>query len=184
MNRTIFSLLLLCLLISCNQKKNEMTEKETLENQIEQKNEIIISNLKEKYSIKYSLDTVRYKYTIQFEDMMRTKYQLIQRFGIQDIFVEDGISYINVLNVTTNRNLYLKLTIPETEKEKLLSQKASSSRFINAALVVSLNEFKKIDMIVKSNHDAIDYCTIELTDSEGFFGNGQVAEVQILNMYN
>jgi len=83
MNRlTILSLkLLLITVFSCT---NEIPSQEDKEKAARQMNEKIISELNDKYSIRYLFDTLRYDYTIQFEDLLNTNYQMIRNFNIQD----------------------------------------------------------------------------------------------------
>jgi len=53
----------------------------------ENKKENLISELTNKFAIKYSIDTLKCNYSIQFEELLKSDYQLISSFKVQDIYV-------------------------------------------------------------------------------------------------
>lgn len=165
---------------ACERSNNEI-DKEEKENSIKQKNEEVVSELSNKYSIKYSLDTLRYNYSIQFEDLLNTKYQLISRFRVQDIYNQDSITYVKVETGRYPTTYYLNLRISEIEQEKLLSLNKSRYSRANAVMIITLQEIRKIDLTFESYPEDHDYYSIEFESSESFAGKGQVIEVQILN---
>jgi hypothetical protein len=179
MNKITYYILIIIALTACGRSNNE-TDKEEKEKLVEEKYEKIISELTDKYSIKYSLDTLRYDYSIQFEDMLNTKYQLISFFRIQDIYKQDSISYVKV-ETGFYPTYYLNLRISETEQEKLLALEKSFFSQANAVMIIALQEIRKIDLTFESYPADQNYCSIEFESSMSFTGKGQVIEVQILN---
>lgn len=178
MNQITYLIIILIALISCGQRNNE-TEKIKQENIVKQKYNKVVSDLSNKYSIKYSIDTLRYDYSIQFEDLLNTKYQLISRFKVHDIYNQDSISYVKV-KAGRYPSYYLSLRISQTDQKKMLSLSKSYYSRTNAIMVISLEGIKKIDLTFDSFPEDQNYCTIEFESSMSFAGKGQVIEVQTL----
>lgn len=160
-------------------KEKDFEAEKTL---VVQKNEKFVKELSDKYSIKYCLDTLHYDYSIQSEDMLKTKYQLIRGFRIQDIYIQDSISYVKAENGT----FYLNLKIDKTELEKLLTHiNLDMFRYsyqVEYIMIVNLEEIKKIDFAFESYPEyQEEYCSIEIESSNIFVGKGRIIEVQILN---
>jgi len=164
-------------LTACGRRFNSK-EQEELQKLVIQKNEEIFSQLTDKYSIKYSLDTLSYDYSIEYEDMLSTKYQLINRFRILDIYKHDSISYVQI-EAGFFPTYFLNLRISDADQEKLL--KLGRAYFFNAVLVVSLQEIRNIHFTFRSCPEAPESNSIEVGSSMSFAGKGEVIEVYMLN---
>ncbi len=169
--------LILFILFGCSNKK-EISDEERQKDIIKQRNERIISELSDKYAIRYSLDTIRYDYTIQFDELLETKYQMVKRFEIQDIYCIDSISYVKV-NISHFPTYYLLLEISQKDRQKLLSLEKSFRRERDVVMIIELQEIKKMDL----EYDFVgeSSCSIDIIAADIFLGKGQVIEVLILN---
>jgi hypothetical protein len=179
MSKIICISLIFIVIVGCS-RNNEAINQEEQEKLIQQENEKIVYELSDKYSIKYSLDTIKYNYSLQFEDLLNTKYQLISRFRVQDIYNQDSITYVKV-EIGKYPTYYLNLGISETEQEKLLLHNKSHYSRANAVMVITLQEIRKIDLTFESYPEDQDYYLIEFESSRSFAGKGQLIEVKILN---
>ncbi|MFT5253355.1 MAG: hypothetical protein ACI87N_002388 [Flavobacteriales bacterium] len=170
---------ILLALISCG-RSDKVTDKEEQEELQKQQKEQIISELTDKFSVDYSIDTLRYNYSIQFEDVLKSEYQMISRFRIHDIYNNDSISFIKI-ETGLFPTYYLNLSIPEKEQKKLLALDKSYYSRANAVLIVKLQEIKKIDLSLDSYPEDEEYCSLEFESSRSFLGKGQVIQVYVLN---
>ena len=78
-----YLLILIIFLLGCESDKKQVAESDV---SFENKNDIIFQDLTDKYDIKYSLDTLIYRHSIEFEDMLNTDYQMLSKFSIHDIY--------------------------------------------------------------------------------------------------
>lgn len=108
--KNLLFLLTLILVISCTlseesekkERKNHQIEESKLnidqpnlkeENKIIEKGKII-SNIKEKYNLFYKWDTLIYNYSIDYKPIIESKYQLVEKFEIIDIYEKDNVQYV------------------------------------------------------------------------------------------
>jgi hypothetical protein len=179
MKKAIYIVLALITLMAC-ETKNAKQGKEKEYDILQNKRDSLMSELTNKYAIKYSLDTLDYNYSIEFEELLKSDYQLISRFMINDIYKKDSLIYIK-LRVFAFTNIYLNLTISQNQARKILSNKDNFFFFNEGVLIVKLFDIKKIDLTLESYPEDEGYCSIEFENSMSFLGKGEIIETHIIN---
>jgi len=145
------------ILASCTNQKEEKefssnSEKSdypiaTSEPKIDHK-QLIIDSLTTLYDISYKLDTLRnYQFTIDYESVIASNCQLIERWSVHDIFRKDSIPY---MKIHTYRNGYLTFPLSEKQLLEIKSLALNDPHTLrrvprNLLLVVKLSEVRKID---------------------------------------
>jgi hypothetical protein len=110
-------LVLISILVSCSSDKEKKVE---AEKQLKVEKEILIGNLISKYDIQYKWDTLGYKYSIEYEPVLSSKYQLIDKFTISDIFKKDSSMYIQI-RVAYYPTFFFLLSINSDQLDKILT---------------------------------------------------------------
>ena len=136
-----YLIITLCLFNSCSSEneKEKVTEELLTKENVEQvkkakEKQSIIDGLVSKYNIHYMLDSVRFVYSIDYKPVIESKYQLIAKYYMNDIFQKDSIYYISIWEGLIKE---LTLTINKEQVNLLLSKET------NKLLVISLKEVKK-----------------------------------------
>ncbi len=168
MKKVIFLGLALISLLACETKKNK-PDKDEVQKILQNKKENLISELTEKYAVEYLIDTLRYNYSIQFEELLNTDYQLISRFRILDIYKKDSITYISI-ETGILPTIYFELEIPTNQVKKLLELGKCYFCTYDGIIVVKILNIKK----GKS-------CSTEVKSIMSFWGKGRVIETHTLN---
>ena len=179
MKRIIFLLLILSLIISCGSE----TEKKDAVITIEEQKEIqkglkeeeklkVISELTSKYNIAYNIDTVKFRFSIDYESILKSKYLLTELFFINDIFKIDNIHFVSI-NVRGRNGGIGNLTFP-ISKEQI--QLFTNKDLVNI-LVVHINEIKKIKFVFKGEVEDEEWASVSLANSTGFTSKGELIEI-------
>lgn len=179
MKKLFYLSLILLFLTSCGRSNKELKNSEPKMLQ-KQNKEKIISEMMNKYPIEYSLDTLDYIYSIEFQRLLSTEYQIVSNFGIQDIYIKDSLSYVKI-TIGIFPTYYFDLKISDIDRDKLLKLGNLSYFQANAVMVVSLHKVRKIDLKIIGYPDGPDNYSIEFDNSLSFAGEGEVISVQILN---
>ncbi|WP_340114872.1 hypothetical protein [Maribellus mangrovi] len=173
--RIVFVILaILFVLCSCDEKKSK---EELVFEQQKARRESVKNDLTQKYNISYSWDTLRFNYSIQFQDIIDESNHLITYFDIVDIFKENNQNYLFIEAMIIPRT-YLKLQI----SDKLflnMKDKLNEARFHRGFIVVKIREIKKIIFESKVELEGDDiYLRHETTND--FIGSGEIVDMVIL----
>lgn len=179
MKKIFFIGLILMVFMSCeNEQKRAEKEKEIKKELLEQEYESSIIDLNNRFNISALLDTLTYKYSIQYEELFKSGYQLSSRFKIQDIYIKDTMTFVSI-EAYAFPTLYLDFPISKNQTQKLLS--LDRNLFIeNGILVIRLTEIKKINVALDCIADER-YFYVEFDDPYAFLGKGEIIEMIILN---
>jgi hypothetical protein len=123
----------LILLTSCDFFKSK-NEKESEKNRAIQK-------LIDKYDISFKWDTTNVYYSIDYDTLLTSKYQLIDRFVVKDIVKRDSLYYVLIL-VEDDINMFFQLPI-KTEYIKLFRKSG------DLVLVVNIQKFRKFNLKIE-----------------------------------
>jgi len=139
--------------------------------------ENIISKVTEKYNISYDWDFMDYAYTFQYDNIIKSGYQLISQCMISDIYTIDEEYFVSI-QTGAYPMFYFDLSISEIDRDKLL--KIEQFDFFKGLLVVEISEIRKIKFKIDGNpeytENSID-CSLYLEDSENFMGKGKLIEL-------
>lgn len=183
MNRTknwIIGLLVVFSFSYCDD--NSKTAEELTREENELKEQIILKEIVDKYDVKYRLDTLRrYYFTCDFEDLLNTKYQIIKRYDVFDIYRKSGIYYAEI-RIWGYKHKILKLKMSDGDKETMLGLNRNKTGYVyrqkrETALVVSLNDIKKVDFSIQRIDEGDDYYQMEIESAEGFIGSGELIAI-------
>ena len=136
MKRLITLILIICIFFSCNtEKSKEETEKKE-QAMKEREKQTTIEGLVSKYDIRYNLDTVRLRFSIDYDHILESKYQLVNQFTVKDIFQKDSV-FFAFIRIRGKMNF----TFPITENQvKLITDEN-----LDDILVIKIKEIKKDD---------------------------------------
>lgn len=178
--KSLILITLILTFLSCEGKDEVKIKRK----QIKDQKEKLASDLTEKYSIKYDLDTLRFEYTILFDKVIQTQYQLISDLTINDFYHKNGSNFIKI-GTGNFPYYYLNLEVSNKMKTKILPlldlkhyerRRTFSEKLI---LVIKLKKMHKLDWAFESIDDE-EYSYIELDHSSNFIGNGELVEIHII----
>jgi hypothetical protein len=165
------------LILSCNSKESAEEKTAREESEAKEKDEIKkkekqnkIDELTRKYNVKYKLDTVRLRYSIEYQPILESGHLLleIKQLNINDIFKIDSLYYVSIDPKGTISELILPIT---EEQIKLLSDKN-----LFHFLIVDINHIKKIKFVFRGELEGEDV-SVNLENSTGFSANGKLIEM-------
>ncbi|NQU68805.1 MAG: hypothetical protein HQ510_12750 [Candidatus Marinimicrobia bacterium] len=177
MNKLFYIIIVLFTIISCN-TTDKITEEEKQEIQLQQKKDKLISEITDKYNISYDWDTLTYKYSINYDKILKSGYQLIRQIWVKDIYQKDGSYYISI-RTGYSPTFYFDLSISEENLNKLLRITYYGLKFgsFEGLLVVEISEIKKIRFKIESYEDDEKNLSLELDASGSFIGKGKIVEL-------
>lgn len=178
-------LLLLCLILfSCDNDKNtNYQSEETKKFKQDSIENVFIANQIQKIvaenNIKFSWDTMKYEYSIQYDSILNSEKQVIRVCIINDIFKSDSLIVIKA-RCGTNPYFYFYLSTSNTFIIKELLNK-QNKRFHDLLFVVKINRIKKIlfDFVYNDREDGeyVEY-SMDLQDSDCFVGYGELLDIK------
>lgn len=202
MKRNITLLALLIFMLSCQKKEESNYEKKKKNQEYEQQEkDKLINEISQKYQASFLWDTIHYNYTINYESILLSKCQLIDKFGIEDISKSKSddfyhlflytnsykkgssddidISFYFDLSLTNDVYRQISKYIKEEEcySELERHEKNEAHDFV---LVVKIDNIKKVKFSSVDKNDSDDdnqttYMTIDgYTD---FIGKGEIIDV-------
>ena len=176
MKKLTYIYLSILILFSCD-ATDELNNKKIKEQELfENKKETIISEITNKYQIKYCFDTISYIYTINYDKVIETNFQLIKNFQIIDIYKKENQNFITV-NCGMYPSFYFDLIIKENELNKILNDNDSEYEYYNNSLiVVKINEIQKIKLGIISYPDDESNCSIEIDSYNDFIVKGEIID--------
>lgn len=177
--RIILVLVTLSQIISCGSEPEKKVtvitkeEQEKIQKGLKEKEKLkVISELTSKYNIAYNIDTVRFRYSIDCEPILKSKYLLTELFFINDIFKIDSIHFVTI-NVRGRNGAIGNLTFP-ISKEQI--QLFTNKELVNI-LVVHISEIKKIKFVFKGEVEDEEWASVSLANSTGFTSKGELIEI-------
>lgn len=182
MKQIIFCIGLVLSLMSCkseDEKIREQNERDEEKREIEKK--IIINTLTNKYKIKYQWDTLKYQYTIEYKKVIRSQFQLIDKFEIHDVFEKDSNTYISIITgglfdyLLSGSSFYHPLfyfTL-QVSNDMILPRSKLDDDLL---LVVQVDKIKKEKLQLTTEEDE-GYSQVQIVGSNTFIGYGKVIEI-------
>ncbi|MFI5218953.1 MAG: hypothetical protein ACHQNT_05635 [Bacteroidia bacterium] len=175
MKSTILLCALTSLLFSCS--SNEQSRIDDDKRSLEEIKTNAINELTSKYHIKYLLDTLSYsdfKYSIDFKPIIASKFQLIDRFILKDIYEKDSCAYVSI-EAGTLPTLHFDFQI-SNEQVRKFKQKEE-----NIILVVSMSSVSKIKFPFIGEIDEEGSMTINLDFiSFDFIAKGEIIDIVLI----
>ncbi|WP_162425922.1 hypothetical protein [Pontibacter pudoricolor] len=159
--------ILFLLLVSCSPSE-ESSRIEKL-NRLNKQKEKLVNDLVIKYDVKYIIDTLNFKYSIDFHPVVNSRYQLIQDGDITDIYKRDSIDYITI-NTGYSPTFYIDLQA----NHKQIEQLRSGNNYV--ILVIDLESIKKLKFTLEGEFNS-EFINLNLEDSEDFKGTGKLIDV-------
>lgn len=177
MNKLFCITISIIVVVSCTTKEkiSEEAKKEIL---FQQKRDNLISEISKKYNIIYDWDTLFYNYSIEYDKIVNTDYQLISNTWIKDIYQLDTTYYISI-ETGIYPAFYFDLKITKADLNKILSQEGVEY-FFGGLLVVDIYEIKKIKFQLEGYPEDQSYCSLELVTSDNFRGKGEIVELKLV----
>lgn len=170
--KMIYFIMVLTTLHSCTSKeeskKKVELEKQNLEQKEKKSNEIeknkVISKLIEKYKITYEWDTLKYIYSIDYKPVIESKYQLIKKCEINDIYENDSNTYIS-LSVGFNPKSVLDVVLFDA----IIEEKYFFPLF-SFELLISKKQLQQISSLRSEFIFVVSISAIEKKKSKVLFG--------------
>ncbi len=147
----------------------------------EKKNEDLkamsIANLASNYNVLYRWDTLdahnrRDLFTINFNPIIKSSYQIVGKFKLTDVYEKDSIYYISIVT-GVYRTFYFDLSI-DAGQERLLTQKGK--QYI---LLIKVDEIRKIKNVIEGNleDEKTQDISLNLNYSTDFIGRGKIIKI-------
>ncbi|MEO7315889.1 MAG: hypothetical protein ABIW47_11925 [Ginsengibacter sp.] len=158
-----------------------------LDNKKKEQSEIktkIIDSLSSKYGIFYRWDTLdgfknRNIYTIDFNKVIKSNYQIIEKFRITDIYDVDSVKHVSIVTGIIG-SFYLDFVTSEYQRVQLAQK---DKDFI---LVVSIPELKKIKYVIEPHTvgKENEFIDLNIHYSQKFIGKGKIIDIISVNKLN
>jgi len=161
-------IVILLIVISCNVNEKEKQEEsdKKFEKQrvdsINQKFKEVISEVTFKYNVRYKWDTLSFKYSYEYLPVVKSTYQIIEHFIIEDIYLNDT-TYTISLHVGKGNIFYSKMGI--------------SIPSFNLKLSISKGFIKQITDKQKMNCLLVEIDTLYKINTSLFRGRGRIIEI-------
>ena len=191
--KNVIYILALAILFSCG-KSQETKDKEKNEKK-EQEQKIrddAINSIAKKYNATFLWDTIDFAYTFEYDTVLNTPSQVIDRFYIDDISWKEKDSSYHISLRTKYSTFFFDLTTSDNNLDKLISffpfeytycnSKYDSSEYrSDVLLIVKIFEIEKPRFKISSEVDDYDpedissYLTIDASDV--FMGKGNLVDI-------
>lgn len=132
--------------------------------------EKIVSALVSEYAISYSWDTLSFNYSVEYQPIMKTKYQLIEDFEVSDLYFQDSTEYLSI-HTGFFPTFYFDFPVTRIQAEKFINMDN------DLILVVSISSIKKIKFDVKGENIDNESITVNLEGSFDFTGKGILKDI-------
>ena len=161
----------------CGESNREKEISERIEKNRKEKHNYI-SNIVNKFEIKYCWDTVHHNHSIDYQYILNTKYQLINDFSISDIYTKNETNYASI-EVGLFEKIYFELECTQEQVNILREKKSYSKDFQNETLlIVSISQIRKISYPVTIEYYDEDYdSSVESEVEEGFKARGKLFDI-------
>ena len=135
--------------------------------------------LNDKYDIKYQWDTLDYTYSIEYEQVLNSGYQLILDPYISDIYKDEKVFKVRV---QCSYNYYFTLsTIDPNIIQNLTRINSIEPYGSNIMMVVDIGTIKKGFLELYAIPEYDDEAYIELESAHTFYAEGQLIEIQYID---
>lgn len=146
MKNKFLLLILLTFTFSCNENPKENVKNSDAKTDT--------TRLPEKYNMALSFDTIqKICYTIDFENMLFSDYQILSNFIINDIYKHNSEYFIKIESFITLQDFYFELKISESELKKIREEMPDYGFITESVLVMKIDTINKIDFILESTED-------------------------------
>ena len=176
MKNLIYVIFALLTLFACGRNDEKSDRVKEIERLNSNKNNVK-AELTKKYNIQYSFDTIDYDYSIQFTELLSSKYQLISDITVHDICLKNGVL---ILSIQTGfaPTYYFDLSISKEQAKQIIDYDKSNFYEPEAILVIQTFE------VCKMTHPINYYDMDEVKHSylNIFSCKGQVLEIQLTNL--
>lgn len=177
MKNLIYVILALLILFACGRNDEKSDRVKEIERRNSNKKNVK-AELTKKYNIQYSFDTIDYYHSIQFNELLSSKYQLICDIEIHDIYLKNGVL---ILSVQTGLlpTYYFELSISKEQAKQIIDYDKSYFNKPKAALVIQTFEICKMKYPI----NYLDYDAGKVVGNlNTFFCRGQVIEIQSIDL--
>lgn len=165
-------------LISCSDKRdNNQSEDEKWDN-IRNNYQSVILDYKRKYNVINDWSKLEYKYTIQYEPILKDGgYQIISRPFFHDFFIKNDTCYASVFSqYYTYSQFQFKLSMSQNVFQKIENTLLREDRQNWSFIIVKINELIKTDNMIEVVVDK-EYDVITSRKPETFFiGTGELID--------
>ena len=175
--KSIFYILIVTILLSCNDKKSEVSKGRELKTEF-------VQQLKKKYSTTHVWSTNVLdgkKYSIEFEEIVNSRVQLIQYFDIIDVFRKNHKVY---LLVDADLEFIFELEIEEAMVSKVISLGEYSYTKSPCVLIVNIDYFRKPSITLNADIDFIEdeepFAYMDYVSSTTFYGKGKLLGIECM----
>jgi hypothetical protein len=157
--------------------------------------DLLIDSFKRKYQVVKEWDSISYPYSIMFDTILKSTYQLIGG-QVTDIYIRDSAYFCTLKadECSDQANYFFTFEITPEQSEYLVNEKIREHKIEDTStfnidngpyenkFIVKLDKFKKMQFPLKSNleEDNIDnekYAVIGDSDVEAYWGSGKVVEI-------
>lgn len=160
MRNIVLYIIIIISFISCDNNEKLMAEKKQQE---KKKKELFISSLVEKYDIAACFDTLKISHSIEFQEKYNSKFLLLDKILIVDIYMKDSICHAILIS-----NVYPTFSVDYIVSNDNLKKLRNLGKFMDAVVVVTVNDV----ISTKELPWDIDYI---------FKGTGEILEVFVVN---
>lgn len=174
MRNIILLTVLISLLFGCTsqEEKKRQEEEKYFQQQVDEKIRII-DNLTTKFNIHYKWDTLNYDFSLDYNPVIKTKYQLIDDIEVINIYSKDSSEYISIKS-GIDRAFYFDFPITKEQETKFLNES-------DLILIVSISDLNKIQFEFTGEVEASDYAKVNLDLSNDFIGRGNIIKIISIN---
>jgi hypothetical protein len=127
------------MLFSCNTGKSKEEREKKEKEMKEMEKQTAINRLGSKYDIRYNLDTIHFRFSIDYDRILESKYQLINVFYVKDIFQKDSAFFVSI-----RIQGKFTFTFPITENQL----KLFTENDLDNILVIDIKEIEKNDTVL------------------------------------
>ena len=177
-----FPVLLILILVACHQEKPKIKSDD--EKMMEKREQSILA-IANKYNASIALDTVRYKLTYQYQNLLKQNNRLIiDGFRVDDIVKTDSIIIIKI-EMGGYRKLFFDLYCNKAQFDtfypSILKTESTNFRVDNTFLIANISDVKKVRLSLSSYNDENgeeDLTThVKLERSEDFILKGTLVDI-------
>jgi|SRR5690606_26904523 hypothetical protein len=165
-------LLLIVLFVSCKSGKEGESQWEIERRRVIEERQAIMDELSRNYDLKYSWDTLYYEFSIDYEPVLLTDYQLLENVTVEDIFKRDSLTYA-VVTTDGYPRFHFTFPIQEQQIQVLIDEEK------HLILVVRIERLQKAAISV--DYWENEYANVGFRTYNDFVGKGKIIELRYIN---
>lgn len=175
--RVFIGITLLGIFLGCsNDKEPEKSDHQLIREELLQKKLEAQRALSKDYIISYTWDTLELEYSILYQNLIKEGSQIVEQPHIDDILIEDSLSYV----IVTVNDFIFKLLIDDDQQEKLLNLVSKYEVWDitdHLSLIITINQIEKVLLRLVTTDCSWEFFETELQDSDTFYGHGVLEEL-------